>query len=54
MERADGGHPAKGIHQVCVTVDGVPTDLFMERFSDRVMIIATQNGKLGTIVRILV
>ena len=37
-------------HQVAVTIDGVHTDIVYQMFSDKLFIIATQLGKMGTLI----
>merc|ERR1712142_286165 len=37
-------------HQLAVTIDGVHTDIVYQMFSDKLFIIATQLGKMGTMI----
>jgi hypothetical protein len=46
----DAGHPAHKIRVTTIDVGGVPTDLMLQPFADRVFISVSQLNKLGTIV----
>lgn len=37
-------------HQIGVTLDGVQTDIVYQMFADKLFIIATQLGKMGTLI----
>ena len=37
-------------HQIAVTIDGVHTDVVYQMFSDKLLVIATQLAKMGTMI----
>ncbi|KAJ8906268.1 hypothetical protein NDN08_002761 [Rhodosorus marinus] len=50
---ADESHPVHSVEQLEADVAGVKTKFFAEKFSDRILILITQTGKIGTIVSLM-
>lgn len=47
---ADASHPVHSVKQLEADIAGVKTLFFAEKFSDRILILISQTGKIGTIV----
>jgi len=41
-----------GIHSRLVDLEGVPTEIMVQAFADRVLILVTQMGKVGNLVHL--
>lgn len=43
-------HNAHKIRTACVTIDSSPTHIIVQPFADRIFVLATQLGKMGTLI----
>eukprot|EP00467_Chlorarachnion_reptans_P026323 CAMPEP_0114526792 /NCGR_PEP_ID=MMETSP0109-20121206/23235_1 /TAXON_ID=29199 /ORGANISM="Chlorarachnion reptans, Strain CCCM449" /LENGTH=140 /DNA_ID=CAMNT_0001708641 /DNA_START=62 /DNA_END=484 /DNA_ORIENTATION=+ len=49
--RSPASHPLQNaVHKVLVEVEGKATDVILTRYTNRIFILATQNGKCGTLI----
>lgn len=48
--RDDASHNAHKIRTACVTIDGSPTHIIVQPYVDRIFILVTQSGKMGTMI----
>uniref|UniRef100_A0A7S3EJE8 Proteasome assembly chaperone 3 n=1 Tax=Rhodosorus marinus TaxID=101924 RepID=A0A7S3EJE8_9RHOD len=48
---ADASHPVHSVKQLEADIAGVKTLFFAEKFSDRILILISQTGKIGTIIQ---